>query len=44
MQLLDLPAPKVIEVFDFESIRARKLARVVAIAKSKGIQYVPFWA
>jgi len=41
MQLLDLPAPKVIEVFDFESIRARKLARVVAIAKSKGIQYVP---
>ncbi len=41
MQLLDLPAPEVVEVFDFESIKARKLARVIEIAKSKGIEYVP---
>ena len=41
MQLLDLPAPEVVEVFDFESIKARKLARVIEIAKSKDIEYVP---
>jgi phage-related baseplate assembly protein len=41
MQLLDLPAPEVIENFDFESIKARKLARVVELAKAKGIEYVP---
>lgn len=41
MQLLDLPAPNVIEVFDFETIKARKLARVVELMKAKGIEYVP---
>lgn len=41
MQLLDLPAPEVIEVFDFESIKARKLARVLELMSAKGIEYVP---
>ena len=41
MQLLDLPAPGVIESLDFETIKQRKLERVIAIAKSKGIEYVP---
>lgn len=41
MQLLDLLAPEVIEVFDFETIKARKLARVVELMKAKGIDYVP---
>ncbi len=41
MQLLDLPAPNVIEVFDFETIKARKLARVIELMKTKGIEYVP---
>jgi phage-related baseplate assembly protein len=41
MQLLDLPAPNVIEVFAFETIKARKLARVIELMKTKGIEYVP---
>lgn len=41
MKLLDLPAPTVIEVYDFETIKARKLARVVELMKAKGIEYVP---
>lgn len=41
MQLLDLPAPEVIEVFDFETIKQRKLDRVIALNKAKGIEYVP---
>ena len=41
MKLLDLPEPEVIEVFDFESIKQRKLDRVIAINKAKGIEYIP---
>jgi len=41
MQLLDLPAPEVIEEFDFETIKQRKLNTFMAIAKAKGIEYVP---
>ena len=41
MQLLDLPAPEVVEVFDWESLRAHKLALFIEIAKSKGIEYIP---
>ena len=41
MQLLDLPAPEVIEEFDFETIKQRKLDTFMAIAKTKGIEYVP---
>jgi phage-related baseplate assembly protein len=41
MQLLDLPAPEVIEEFDFETIKQRKLDSFMAIAKAKGIEYVP---
>ena len=41
MQLLDLPAPEVVEVFDFESIKKRKLDCVMQIVSSKGIEYVP---
>ena len=41
MQLLDLPAPEVIEVFDFETIKKRILDRVIYLAKEKGIEYVP---
>lgn len=41
MQLLDLPAPEVIETFDFETIKQRKLERVIALLKEKGIDYVP---
>ncbi len=41
MKLLDIPAPNVIEVFDFETIKARKLARVIELMKAKGIEYVP---
>ena len=41
MQLLDLPAPEVVELFDFESIKQRKLQRVIDIHASKGIEYIP---
>jgi len=41
MQLLDLQAPEVIEEFDFETIKQRKLDTFIAIAKTKGIEYVP---
>ncbi len=41
MQLLDLPAPEVLELFSFETIKARKLARVIEIMKAKDIAYVP---
>jgi len=41
MQLLDLPAPTVLELFDFETIKQRKLERVIALMKEKGIEYVP---
>ena len=41
MQLLDLPAPEVVELFDFESIKKRKLARVIELSKSNGKEYVP---
>ena len=41
MPLFDLPAPKVIEVFDFETIKQRKLDRVIALLKAKDIEYVP---
>lgn len=41
MQLLDLNPPEVIEVFDFESIKARKLGRVLELMQEKGIEYVP---
>lgn len=41
MQLLDLPAPTVIELFDYESIKARKLQRVLQLMSEKGIEYVP---
>lgn len=41
MQLLDLPAPEVIEVFDFESIKQRKLDLVTSILANKGIKYIP---
>lgn len=41
MQLLDLPAPKVIEEIDFEKIKQRKLDRVLSLMKQKDIEYVP---
>jgi len=41
MQLLDLSAPEVIEEFDFEKIKQRKLDTFIALAKAKGIEYVP---
>ena len=41
MQLLDLPAPEVIEVFDFETIKQRKLDLVTSILANKGIKYIP---
>jgi phage-related baseplate assembly protein len=41
MQLLDLPAPEVIEVFDFDGIKNRILTRVIDLAKAKGIEYIP---
>ncbi len=41
MLLLNLPAPQVIEEFDYETIKQRKLASVIALMKSKGIEYVP---
>lgn len=41
MLLLDLPAPTVIEIFDFETIKQRKLDRVVELIKAKGDEYVP---
>ena len=41
MQLLDLPAPEVIEEFDYEMIKQRKLDTFAEIAKAKGIEYVP---
>ena len=41
MQLLDLLAPTVLEVFDYETIKARKLALVVELMKAKGIEYIP---
>ena len=41
MLLLDIGAPSVIEALDFESIKARKLARHIELMKEKGIEYVP---
>ena len=41
MQLLDLPAPEVFEVFDFETLKKRRVDRVVAIMEEKGIKYIP---
>ncbi len=41
MQLSDLPAPEVIEVFDFEAIKQRKLDRVIELMEAKGIEYIP---
>jgi len=41
MLILNLPAPEVIEVFDFESIKQRKLQRVISLMKAKGLEYIP---
>lgn len=41
MQLLDLPVPEVIEVFDFETIKARKLALLSNLFQAKDIDYIP---
>lgn len=41
MLLLDLPAPQVIEIFDFETIKARKFSRLLELMKSKDIDYIP---
>jgi len=41
MQLLDLPSPQVIEEFDFETIKQRKLQKIIELQAQKGIEYIP---
>lgn len=41
MLLLDLPAPTVLEIFNYETIKQRKLERVLSLMSDKDIDYVP---